>query len=446
MTPNNILPQEPALTICVAQLGARMHYAVPRILCAAGMLERFYTDFAAVGPWPPLLRALRTVSGDNGALGRMIARVPDGMPPDKITHWPAFGIEYYLRQRRAPPAALAPVFEWAGAELCRRVIRHGLGKASAVYTYNSAGLELLEHAREHGVRRVMEQTSAPAPIEDRLLTEERGAWPDCEAPRHANPQRTAFAAREQAEWQCAELILCGSEFVRRGIAECGGPAPRCVVVPYGVDARPAGERQKRRSDGRLRVLVVGTVCLQKGAPYVLQAARATGASAEFRWCGPVRVLPEAAVRLNEHVDLRGAVPRPQMPEHYAWADVFLLPSICEGSAVVCYEALAAGIPVLTTENAGSVVRDGIEGFIVPIRNSCAIVERLEMLHGDRELLEKMSRAALERACEFTVERYGQRLLVALRGLPSASMTGGLAIGANLTATGVPKGPNHISRR
>jgi glycosyltransferase involved in cell wall biosynthesis len=102
-----------------------------------------------------------------------------------------------------------------------------------------------------------------------------------------------------------------------------------------------------------------------------------------------------------------------MAEHYAWADVFLLPSICEGSATGCYEALAAGLPVITTENAGSVVRDGIEGFIVPIRNASAIVERLESLQRHREVLESMSRAALERAREFTVERYGERLLAAL---------------------------------
>jgi glycosyltransferase involved in cell wall biosynthesis len=103
-----------------------------------------------------------------------------------------------------------------------------------------------------------------------------------------------------------------------------------------------------------------------------------------------------------------------MAQHYAWADVFLLPSICEGSATACYEALAAGVPVITTENAGSVVRDGIDGFIVPIRDAGAIVERLEMLHRDRELLESMARGALQRASEFTVEKYGDRLIAALR--------------------------------
>ena len=57
-SPHHSLPREGMSTVCVAQLGARMHYAVPRILHAAGMLERFYTDLAAVRGWPALLRAM----------------------------------------------------------------------------------------------------------------------------------------------------------------------------------------------------------------------------------------------------------------------------------------------------------------------------------------------------------------------------------------------------
>ena len=414
MTPDSTALDEAALTVCVAQLGARMHYAVPRILYAAGRLERFYTDFVAVRQWPAVLRAVGRFSRTNGALGRMDARIPKGIPAGKITHWPAFAIEYYLRQRRArTPSQLTATFLWAGVAFCRRILAHGLGKASAVYTYNSAGLELLEHAREHGLRGVMEQTIVPAPVQDRLMTEEYQVWPDWAIPRPADSFRARLAAREQAEWGCADLIVCGSEFVRRGIAECGGPAPRCAVVPYGVDAPFVAEPPVRRDGGRLRVLIAGEVGLRKGAPYVLQAACAAKGWAELRWCGRISVTPAAAARLEEHVELRGPIPRPQMAEHYAWADVFLLPSICEGSATVCYEALAAGLPVVTTENAGSVVRDGMDGFIVPIRDAAAIVERLETLDRDRPLLESMARAARERAREFTLEKYGERLLAAL---------------------------------
>jgi glycosyltransferase involved in cell wall biosynthesis len=344
----------------------------------------------------------------------MAARVPDGLPPGAITHWPGFALECFWRQRRAKSQGeLTATHLWAGREFCRRIIRHGLGQASAAYTFNCAGFELLRHARKRGLLCVMEQTIVPAGVEDQLLTAERSAFPDWEPPLGVDLHRAEFVARERAEWECADLVLCGSDFVRSGIAESGGPVQRCAVVPYGVDAHAAAHGPKQPGR-RLRVLVAGAVCLRKGAPYVLGSARTAKALAEFRWCGGVALLSAASSQLSQEVDLRGAVPRPQMAEHYAWADVFLLPSICEGSATVCYEALAAGLPVITTPNAGSVVRDGIDGFIVPIRDPDAIVEKLELLARDREMLTWMSAQAVARSREFTLGKYGERLLEALR--------------------------------
>ena len=63
----------------------------------------------------------------------------------------------------------------------------------------------------------------------------------------------------------------------------------------------------------------------------------------------------------------------------ASADVFVFPSLFEGSAVVTYEALACGLPSIVTPSAGSVVRDGIEGFLVPESNVLALAERMEQL-------------------------------------------------------------------
>jgi glycosyltransferase involved in cell wall biosynthesis len=82
---------------------------------------------------------------------------------------------------------------------------------------------------------------------------------------------------------------------------------------------------------------------------------------------------------------------------------------------VTYEALGYGLPVVCTPNAGSVVRDGLEGFIVPVRDATAIAGRIEQLTQDVDLRAQMSAGAKARAAEFTVAAYGQRLLAALTG-------------------------------
>jgi hypothetical protein len=397
--------------VIVAQLGARMHYAVPAILHRAGMLERFYTDIYA----PRMPKPLQALASRYGtpSLRRWLGRVPFEIPDEKITSFDVMGLEYNWRLRRAissGPATAA--YLWAGHEFCRRIIHRGLGGADCVYTFNSAGLELLQHARTQGTFTVMEQTVAPAVVEEVLLEAERSDHPQWVPPREKDPFQRAYQEREQMEWEAADLILCGSEFVRDGIRASGGPADRCCVVPYGV--RPPAAIPKRDfHHSPLRVLTAGAVGLRKGSPYVLAAARFLKGRAEFRMAGALDVTTHAQELLAAHVSLLGAVPRSEIHEQFAWADVFLLPSICEGSATACYEALSFGLPVIATLNTGSVVRDGIDGFVVPIRDTESIVEKLDRFDSDRNLLAFMSRNARLRSADFTVEKYGERLLSSL---------------------------------
>jgi glycosyltransferase involved in cell wall biosynthesis len=93
--------------------------------------------------------------------------------------------------------------------------------------------------------------------------------------------------------------------------------------------------------------------------------------------------------------------------------VFFLPSVCEGSATVTYEALIAGLPVIATPNTGSIVTEGVNGFIVPTRDKQAMADRLQRLHLDRGMLSKMQEAA-RRSWEIaSLKSYERRLLRAL---------------------------------
>jgi len=398
--------------VIVAQLGARMHYAVPAILQRSGMLEHLYTDIYAP-QLPSPLKALGKRYGPS-SLRRWLGRVPVDIPKGKITAFGAMGLEYQWRRRRASTReSSAAVHLWAGQELCRHVIRMGLGDADAVFTYNSAGLELLQHARNEGKLAVMEQTIASVAIQDELLREEESIHRRWAQNSTTDPLRSAFIERDRMEWEVSDVILCGSEFVRESIGASGGPIKRCRVVPYGVNI-PSPAPRMNRGSRPLHVLTVGAVVLRKGAPYVLEAAKCLRNKAEFRMAGQLEISAYGQELLREHVTLLGALPRSEVRQQFAWADVFLLPSICEGSATACYEALAYGLPVITTPNTGSVVRDGVDGFIVPIRDAAAIVDKIERLADEPDLWEKMSANALARASEFTVEKYGERLLSALR--------------------------------
>jgi glycosyltransferase involved in cell wall biosynthesis len=402
------------MSLVVAQLGARMHYAVPRILQHAGLLERLYTDICALKGWPRLIRyvprAIRPAR-----LQRLASRLPRGIPADRITAFTNFGFEYARRIARSRSGdERNAAFLWSGREFCRRVNAQGFGHAKAVYVYNSAGLEILREAHRLGLKGIVEQTIAPRAVERVLLREEAAFFPQWEAPAQEEASLDEYCARESAEWAAADLIVCGSDWVKEGIVSCGGEKARCVVVPYGLDNMAIAPTKRQRDPGQLRVLTVGAIGLRKGSPYVLETAELLAGRAEFRMVGPIQILPAAELRLRKKVHLTGIVPRSEIASHFDWADVFLLPSLCEGSATSTYEAMAHGLPVICTPQTGSVVRDGVDGFIVPARARDVIAEKLHALAADPVLLSAMSASAREHSADFTLAKYGERLLAAFR--------------------------------
>src|SRR5947209_2162567 len=99
-----------------------------------------------------------------------------------------------------------------------------------LFGYSGKCLEQLQAARTLGLRTIVEQTIAPLIVEERLLEIEHGRFPEWDPYPSGGTCAMAYADRERAEWSAADIILCDSDFVRRGIAEAGGPVERCRVV------------------------------------------------------------------------------------------------------------------------------------------------------------------------------------------------------------------------
>ncbi|MBA4388069.1 MAG: hypothetical protein C0404_08820 [Verrucomicrobia bacterium] len=396
----------------VAQLGARMRYAVPRILEAAGRLEVLYTDVYAKGVMTGLCRliphALRT-----SRMARYMDRIPAGIPVHKIRDFRRFGFDYASRRQRACNASeMSEVHRWAGKTFCELILERGLGESGEVYAFNSAALELFAHCRNNGIRTVLEQTIARIETLNELMAMEKAAFPEWVDGRDVEDAGGEMAERERRERQMADLIISASGFVKDSISDEEGVARKTVIVPYGVDI-PVRQSVERTRGKMLKVLSVGEVGLRKGSPYVLAAARKLKGKATFRMVG-LAALPDMVKKiLSSELELVGPVPYSRMEVHYRWADVFLLPSLCEGSARAVYEAMSYGLPVICTHNTGSVVRNGLDGFVVAIRDSSAIVEKLEKFLSDPGVLAEMSGNVAECLEFLKVSAYGRRLLSAV---------------------------------
>ena len=271
-----IIKKQAVFKIAVAQIGARRHYAIPSILHSAGWLDALYTDLCANLPALQLLKAVLPERIQPGRLKKLLARDVKGVPASKIHCFPGFALSRIVRRERAATTGeLLGVHLRNNEEFGRRVAAYGLGTADTVYVFNGAGRELLEHARTNGLKSILEQTSAPAAVEQRLRSEERAHWPGWETEDDIAAVLPAVIEREEREWELADRIFCGSDFVRDALDAHLQGEKQCTVVPYGVqveDFRVAADKQPH---AELRVLFAGTAGLLKGIQY-LRGARGAG--------------------------------------------------------------------------------------------------------------------------------------------------------------------------
>ena len=402
------------LRFIVLQPGARMSYAVPALLARAGMLERFYTDICAdvgllryLGPiWPDRMRP-RPVAR---LLGRQL---PPEIMPSVVRQVPFSSFADQALRRF--PNGRRYLDGWTAPDprLIELVRRDGFAGANALYTVLiNSDVDLVREAQARGIRTVHEVMIGPDV--GRWVREEQSLFPGIE--QSVLPARIREGnERDALKYERSDLILVPSEFVRRSVLELGADPRKIAAVPYGLDEWWLDQVNEPVPG---RVLFVGSVGLRKGSHYLAEASRILAqrrAECEVRVVGPYRsdVIRHAAFKGPTYV---GQVPRSRIGDEFRRADVFVLPTLCDSFALVHLEAMACGVPVITTPNCGAVVRDGIDGFIVPIRDAAAIADKVELLLTDRALRDRMGASARERAREFSWERYGQRLLSALERL------------------------------
>jgi len=401
----------------VAMLGARMHYAVPRLLYQAGLLRTFYTDnYVGNKPWLESLVRCVPASFRTKRLAALLGRKDPIIPPALVRSFEFFGLWYgwRLSRLRDKNKLVKAVAERAGA-FDRKIIDSVSGRPRIIWGFSGAALELFEWARSRGIRCILEQMIAPRAVEVELLTEELERWPDWEPQLSQLPTNDARNERERAEWELADRIVGASQFVIDGLHHCGVALERCRLAPYGIAPdlyRPKVPYENSEVEHTaLRVLFVGEVGLRKGAPYLLEALSMFPPGAiDARLVGTVAMNHRIVERFSRFAKFVGVVPRSEMPKLYTWADVLCLPSICEGSATATYEALASEVPVIATPNAGSVIQDGFNGFLVPIRDPEAIADRLRRYQLDRLLLRRHRTNVASIRDDISLQAYGERIV------------------------------------
>ena len=336
-----------------------------------------------------------------------------GIPKNKVISMPA--LELINRGRNKLPQFIRDIYnaEYTVAELYDRKASFRIDSTDVVIGWTFFFLHTLRKAKSMGAKTIVERGSSHILYQMNILREEYERH-DIEA-KLAHPK---LIEKELLEYNEADYISIPSLFVKRTFLERGVPEEKLIHVPYGVDVTDFKPIPKK--DKTFRIIHCGGITLRKGVHYLLQAFYELNLpDAELWLIGSMSKEMQPFLRRydNGKVFHKGPYPQKELYKHYSQGSVFVIMSIEEGLAMVQPQAMACGLPVICTTNTGGedIVREGIDGFIVPIRNMEALKEKLFYLYENPDICKAMGQSARQRVSEgFTWDDYGERMIQAYK--------------------------------
>jgi glycosyltransferase involved in cell wall biosynthesis len=319
-------------------------------------------------------------------------------------------------QHRALPRSLARLVhrfagepKWLRGMVAHRYL-HTARPGDIAWLFPSVHASVYQAAKQRGCFVVKEiVNTALGAHRDALVRAHEGlAW----QPRRLPPQ--ADIDEEVAQLAHCDLLFSCSKFTTRTFVAAGADATRMVASSYGW--APADFRPRPRRSERPRFLFVGAGTARKGLPHLLRAWQRAGVAGTLVVVGDLD--PEVAQHCGDLM-ARGNVEHHRfnhdLATHYGHADAFVLPSFEEGSPLVAYLAMAAGLPCLVSPEAGGlVVRDGIEGLHAEANDEAAWIDLLRRVAEDRPLREQLGAAGVQRSVDYTWDKVIARRCEAMR--------------------------------
>lgn len=280
---------------------------------------------------------------------------------------------------------------------CRKHVRN----SDIFIFYNGCGLNSCKVIQQNGGKGIVEAVNTHLLEQDQILRSEY---------KMLNLPFTSLNEKEKTrrlkEYDLADYILLPSEYVKQSFLKFGYPVEKLLKVNYGFNNRiNLDERVRKTAGGKpFTVLFVGSISVRKGLRYLIEAFQKLNVvNKKLIIVGPISS-PSGIedLKISNNIVFTGVLKGKQLEDAYEDADVFCLPSLEEGLALVLGEALSFGIPIIASENTGAseLITNGEEGYVVPIKDSHALYEKMQLLADDPALRNRCRQFAKSKSSGF----------------------------------------------
>ncbi|MCS3801722.1 glycosyltransferase [Niastella sp. OAS944] len=396
--------------IVISHSGKQHSYYVAKALYDLGNLKRFYTSSYITSI---VLQRLIEKAG----LSFLSRRYLQGLGGKYVgSAWKYEVREQVVRRLKGnTPAITELVFKRDVAfdnDLSRKLSKLSF---DAYWGFQGSCRNCLAVSNEMGKPSICEMTIAHVPFAKRILQEEAALHPEWADSIDFASFPAYFEKRMVEEPVIAQKVIAISAFLKQTLVQEGIDESKVTVIPLGFDAKSVSfsEESESIANRPLRLLYAGRVTQRKGIKYALEAMRAFNKKdVELHIIGNLYGSGNAFKSYKDKYQYRSGITQQELFKTYQQYDALLFPSILEGFGLVTVEAMGAGLPVITTPNtnATEVIRDRKNGFLVPIRDTQAIIKAIEELRGmDNITFQQMRYEARKTALQYTWDSYTNRV-------------------------------------
>jgi Glycosyltransferase len=385
-------------------------YHAARAFAEAEWLELFQTGIAKPAASSPLFRFLPSDVRQR-SLNRRYAGIPEAHKHSHVL-WEAIA----RLGRKVKPRGLTAKVNWYDVLYCGhdfQVARSLASDLDAVYAYEDGARRTFAAARKRNIATLYELPLGYYRGVADEINRARKDRPHLQSDVYAEPQWKQ--SRKDEELRLADTIIVPCAWALDSLRFSRTASKVVIKIPYGTPADEVAARTAPPA-GPFTVLFAGHVGLRKGVPHLIEAWEKLQLKDARLWLAGSLNLPEKYLR--EHgasFEYLGALPHVELLERLRQVDLFVFPSLAEGFGLVIGEAMACGVPVLTTMNTGGpeLIEDGREGWCVPAHTVAPLTERIEWAHAQREALFEMGQRARHKAEQWTWSDYRHRLITEL---------------------------------
>jgi len=360
---------------------------------------------------------------ERGYLKKLITSYPRfevkkyGIPPKKVNS--IIITEILERGWRKLPNFINDIYnpQFFICDLFDKLVSKQIEESDIFVGWSSFSLYSLRRAKKSGAVTILERGSSHISYQQQILKEEyekfglkiRGAHPK-------------VLEKELKEYEESDYIEVPSSFAKRTFLQYGINEEKLIQGFRGVDLSEFRQIPKR--DDVFRIVYVGGMSLRKGVHYLLQAFYELNLLDTELWLiGTMSedIIPFLKKYNNGRILCKGPYPQKELYKYYSQGSVFILMSIEEGFSNVIVQAMACGLPAICTTNTGGedIIRNGIDGFIIPIRNVDALKEKIVYLYRYPQVSKEMGKQARKRVeSSFTWQHYGDRIIEIYRRILS----------------------------